>query len=106
MRLDGDLRLADVAEILYTNVDYAIAGRAADLEYAREPVTVQGFLNVVRVQRPSLTKVLKGFKRDRLITVRYAAVDVLDPPHSPAWPPHDATIRWLCSVGSWVSPRV
>ncbi len=28
------------------------------------------------------------------------------PPDSPAWPPDDATIRWLCSVGSWVSPRV
>jgi hypothetical protein len=23
-----------------------------------------------------------------------------------AWPPDDATIRWLCSVGWWVSPRV
>jgi CRP/FNR family transcriptional regulator, cAMP and macrophage regulator len=31
------------------------------------------------VQRPSLNKVLKDFGRDRLITVRYAAVDVLDP---------------------------
>jgi hypothetical protein len=31
------------------------------------------------VQRPSLSKVLKDFERDRLITVRYAAVDVLDP---------------------------
>jgi CRP-like cAMP-binding protein len=31
------------------------------------------------VQRPSLNKVLKDFERDRLITVRYAAVDVLDP---------------------------
>jgi Domain of unknown function (DUF4158) len=28
------------------------------------------------------------------------------PPDSPAWPPDDATMRWLCSVGSWVSPRV
>ena len=28
---------------------------------------------------PSLNKVLKDFERDRLITVRYAAVDVLDP---------------------------
>jgi hypothetical protein len=58
------------------------------------------------VQRPSLNKVLKDFERDRLITVRYAAVDVLDLADSPAWPPDDATIRWLCSVGSWVSPRV
>jgi CRP/FNR family transcriptional regulator, cAMP and macrophage regulator len=31
------------------------------------------------VQRPSLSKVLKDFARDRLITVRYAAVDALDP---------------------------
>ena len=31
------------------------------------------------VQRPSLNKVLKDFERDRLITVRNAAVDVLDP---------------------------
>src|SRR5260370_21243438 len=23
------------------------------------------------------------------------------PPGSPAWPPDDATIRWLCSVGWW-----
>jgi hypothetical protein len=31
------------------------------------------------VQRPSLNNVLKDFERDRLITVRFAAVDVLDP---------------------------
>jgi hypothetical protein len=30
-------------------------------------------------QRPSLDKVLKDFESDRLITVRYAAVDVLAP---------------------------
>jgi hypothetical protein len=36
-------------------------------------------LTMLGVQRPSLNKVLKDFERDRLITVRYAAVDVLDP---------------------------
>ena len=28
------------------------------------------------------------------------------PPSSPAWPPDDATTRWLCSAGWRVSPRV
>jgi hypothetical protein len=67
------------------------------VEFARRTLAA-----MLSVQRPSVDKILKDFERDRLITVRYAAVDVLDP----AWPPDDATIRWLCSVGWWVSPRV
>jgi CRP-like cAMP-binding protein len=32
------------------------------------------------VQRPSLNKILKDLERDKLIAVRYAAIDILDPP--------------------------
>jgi hypothetical protein len=51
------------------------ASRAA----ATPPWVINTPKDVVRVQRPSINKVLKDFERDRLITVRYAAVDVLDP---------------------------
>ncbi|MGP3919838.1 helix-turn-helix domain-containing protein [Nonomuraea sp. 10N515B] len=31
------------------------------------------------VQRPSLNKILKELERDKLIAVRYAAIDILNP---------------------------
>lgn len=43
------------------------------------PLPQRTLAAMLGVQRPSLNKVLKDLERDRLIAVRYAAIEILDP---------------------------
>jgi CRP/FNR family transcriptional regulator, cAMP and macrophage regulator len=45
----------------------------------RVPLPQRTLAAMLGVQRPSLNKILKEFERARLIAVRYAAIDILDP---------------------------
>lgn len=71
-----DRILAMLGRSLTEQVARLIVEEAVD---GQVPLPQRTLAAMLGVQRPSLNKILKDFERDRLISIRYAAVDILDP---------------------------
>jgi CRP-like cAMP-binding protein len=68
MRLIGPLGRPLPAQLAQLLLDEAVEAR---VELAQRTIAA-----MLGVQRPSVNKILKGFERDRLITIGYAVIEI------------------------------
>lgn len=71
MRILGILGRSLTEQVARLLLDEAVEGHV--------PLAQRTLAAMLGVQRPSLNKILKELERDKLIAVRYAAIDILDP---------------------------
>jgi CRP-like cAMP-binding protein len=71
MRILGILGRSLTEQVARLLLDEAVDGHV--------PLAQRTLAAMLGVQRPSLNKILKELERDKLIAVRYAAIDILDP---------------------------
>lgn len=72
MRILGMLGRSLTEQVAQLLLDEAVDGHV--------PLAQRTLAAMLGVKRPSLNKILKELERDNLIAVRYAAIDLIDPP--------------------------